>query len=94
VPKGSFDLRAWALIGASQRLRELDQERAAILSAFPQLRSGDSPFPRRRGRAKSEKAELGLSARKRKRKKMSKQAREKIAAAQRARWARQKKAKA
>lgn len=82
VPKGSFDLRAWALIGASQRLRELDQERAAILSAFPQLRSGASPFPRR---------PLGLGARKRKRKKMSKAAREKIAAAQRARWARQKK---
>jgi hypothetical protein len=88
MPKGRFDLRAWALVGATQRLRELDEERAAILSTFPQLRGGGRLFPRGR----KPRAAAQLATKKRKRRKMSKAAREKIAAAQRARWARQKKA--
>ena len=31
--------RSWAAIGARTRLAEIEQERAAILKAFPELRS-------------------------------------------------------
>lgn len=93
MPKGSFDLKAWALIGAQQRLRELDEERAAIFSAFPQLRGGTPG--RRPGRPRKVQAD-GVAAaatgvKKRKRRKMSAAARKKISDAQKARWAKQKK---
>ena len=32
--------REWALIGAKARLVEIDQERAAIMQQFPELRTG------------------------------------------------------
>jgi len=32
------NLTHWARLGAAQRLRELDQERAAIFAEFPELR--------------------------------------------------------
>jgi hypothetical protein len=93
---GTFDLKAWALIGAQQRLRELDQERAAILAAFPQLReSGGAVEGRRRGRpsgaANAKTASAGRD-RKRKRRRLSADARRRISEAVKARWARQRKA--
>jgi hypothetical protein len=98
MPKEAFDLRAWALVGAQQRLRELDEERAAIMSYFPQLRGEDSP--RRRGPGRSPKAQDGDAAafegtqdptlKKRRRRKVSAEARAKISAAQRLRWKKQK----
>src|SRR5688500_2285980 len=106
MPKGTYDLKAWALIGAQQRLRELDEERAAIYAAFPEFRTGaGNTAPLRRGpRPKNQVAASAESAtatsgsasqeqlpgRRRKRRKMSKEARAKIAAAQRAKWAKQK----
>jgi hypothetical protein len=91
MAKSSFDLRAWALIGAQQRLRDLDQERAAILAAFPQLRAGAGG---RRGRPRgstSVKQASGVAGgRKRKRRRLSKEARRRISEAQKARWAKQK----
>src|SRR5688572_3755491 len=106
MPKATFDLRAWALVGAQQRLRELDEERAAIYATFPEFRTGaanTAPLrrgPRRKNQvgatAASELATSGSASqeqsrvRRRKRRKMSKEARAKIAAAQRARWAKQK----
>src|SRR5512138_339257 len=38
MPRPAADLRAWARIGAHQRLQQLDQERQAILRTFPELR--------------------------------------------------------
>jgi hypothetical protein len=95
MPKGSFDLRAWALVGAQQRLRELDEERTAIFSAFPQLRGG-APA-RRLGRARKVQADGaagadGTGVKKQKKRKMSAAARKRISDAQKARWAKQKKA--
>ena len=95
MPKGSLNLKAWARVGAQQRLRELDEERAAIFSAFPELRIAESPFPRRRGRPRKVQGVGGgdgVGTRKRKRRRMSKEARAKISAAQKARWANQNKA--
>jgi len=34
------NLTHWARLGATQRLRELDQERAAIFAEFPDLKRG------------------------------------------------------
>lgn len=92
MPKGSPDLRAWALVGAQQRLRELDEERAAIFSAFPQLRGGTPT--RRLGRPRKVQGDgaavaTGTGIKKRT---MSAAARKRISDAQKARWAKQKKA--
>jgi hypothetical protein len=99
MPIGTFDLQAWALIGAQQRLRELDQERAAILSYFPQLRAElDGAIVRGRGRprkvqdpktAASDGAQ-DTTVKQRRRRTMSAEARAKISAAQRLRWKKQK----
>jgi len=87
----NVDMRAWALIGAEQRLVQLAEEAAAIHRAFPELR--------RRGRgpgrpAASDSAEpaagAGTGTRRRRRRKMSADARRRISEAQKARWARQK----
>jgi hypothetical protein len=42
--------RQWARLGAQARLAEIEQERAAILAEFPDLKSGtqDRPDPPRR----------------------------------------------
>lgn len=63
----------WAKLGAETRLREIDQERAAILAAFPDL---DGPRPSTRPRAKS-----------RPRRKFSAAARRRMAAGMRKYWA-------
>jgi len=99
MPKGTFDLRAWALVGAQQRLRELDQERAAIMSHFPQLR-GTARNTRRRGPGRPPKVQdrntaalegaQEATAKRRRRRTMSAEARAKISAAQRLRWKKQK----
>ena len=49
----SADTRSqWARLGARARLQEIDQERAAILKAFPELKRGGhavaGPGPRRK----------------------------------------------
>jgi len=40
MPRPAADMRAWARLGAHQRLQQLDQERQAILRTFPELRRG------------------------------------------------------
>jgi hypothetical protein len=97
MPKGTFDLKAWALLGAQQRLAELEDERSSILAAFPQLRRG--------GRVKSSsQASAGARSvtgaaiqpdgvgKRRRRRKMSAAARKAISDAQKARWAKLKRA--
>jgi hypothetical protein len=87
MPKGSFDLKAWARIGAERRLEEIRAEQQAIAATFPDLRvSGESPFSRARGAA-------GAGTRKRKRRVMSAEARRRISLAQKRRWRKQKAAK-
>ena len=86
--------RATSLDGLVAQLSALDQQRKKVVDQIRQatnrLLSGENPFPwRKQGRPGAD-GEAG--GRKRKRRKMSKEAREKIAAAQRARWARQKRA--
>jgi hypothetical protein len=76
MPKGSFDLKAWARIGAEQRLTVIREEMRRIHAAFPDLRDGRiAAALERAGRPK------------RKKRTMSAEARAKIAAAQRKRWA-------
>lgn len=94
MAKGTFDLKAWALVGAQQRLRELDQERAAIFSAFPQLR-GSTPG-RRRGRPRKVQAD-GVTAaatgvKKRKRPKMTAAQKKAVSLRMKKYWAERKKA--
>jgi hypothetical protein len=89
MAKASFDLKAWALLGAQRRLRELDEERHAILAAFPQLRGDGIGARRQPGTARlSSRARTG-TGRSRKRR-MSAEARRRISEAQKARWAKQK----
>jgi hypothetical protein len=94
MPKGSFDLKAWARVGAEHRLTELRQEQQRILATFPELRnrtgsevgsrrSGNIVRNGRRGRPVLS-AVNGVIKPKRT---MSAEARAKIAAAQRKRWA-------
>src|SRR3982751_2976761 len=73
--------------GAQQRYAELQTELAALIRQFPDLRSGAREMMRRGRRAFSAAAS---ELQPRKRRKMSAAARAKIAAAQRARWAKQK----
>ena len=77
--------REFARVGAQARLQEIQAEVAAIRREFPELRTvsvkAESPA------AASVAAEAPAAAPK-KRRTMSKAARAKIAAAQRARWAR------
>jgi len=87
MPKGSFDLRAWARIGAQRRLEEIRDEQRIIAAAFPDLHvSGESPFPRAKRVA-------GAGTRKGKRRTMSAEARRRISLAQKRRWRKQKAAK-
>jgi hypothetical protein len=66
----------WARIGAEARLRELEEERASILAAFPELRRSGQPAARRTGG--------------RKRRTMSAAARRRMSAGMRKYWARRK----
>jgi hypothetical protein len=100
MPTGPVNLRALASIGAKQRLRELDDERATLLRAFPELTTGDVAGPRRRGRPRKESHRLAVAENEatshsgtRKRRKMSAAARKRISEAQKARWRKQKAAK-
>ena len=99
MPTGSVNVRALASIGAKQRLRELDDERAALVRAFPELTTGDVAGPRRRGRPRKDGYRPALAENEathsgtRKRRKMSAAARKRISEAQKARWRKQKAAK-
>ena len=77
--------REFARVGAQARLREIQEEIATLRREFPELRTA--------GAAKAESpaaasAGAAAPAAPKKRRTMSKAARAKIAAAQRARWAR------
>jgi hypothetical protein len=79
------DLHHLARIGAAARLQELEQERAAIFRAFPSLRGlASAPI---RGVTSDGNGSAGPRTPRRRRRKMSREARERIAAAQRRRWA-------
>ena len=84
------DVRRWAALGAEQRLTQIQEEEAAILRAFPELRRG-----RRVRGAATASTEIGDGARRtpaRKggrpgRRNLSPEARKRISDAQKARWA-------
>lgn len=82
------DILKWARLGAASRLRELDEERATVLKAFPGLASGS--------RSASGTKAVGVGSDHvsapvvRKRRKMSAAARKRISDAQKKRWAAQK----
>ena len=80
MAKNSSVRDQWARIGAMARLQELDQERAAILAAFPELRSGG-------GAAKPAKAAGS-------RRTMSADAKKRMSAGMRKYWAKRKAAEA
>ena len=89
--KQTANILRWARLGAASRLRELDEERRAILKAFPGLTSGSGPA--RRGvtaRAVGVASGSASAPVARKRRKMSAAARKRISDAQKKRWAAQK----
>jgi hypothetical protein len=85
VARATSQLREFARLGAQARIRDLISEIESILAAFPELgkvapaKGGQSPSfdQRRSGRPRGS----------RRRRKMSAEARAKIAEAQRKRWA-------
>lgn len=89
-----LNVKRWARMGAEVRLAELRQEITAILAAFPVLRQGGGGQAVRAARKRAgEAASRGgapRAAKTRKRRRMSAEARKKISAAQKARWAKQK----
>jgi hypothetical protein len=89
--KQKVDILKWAHLGAASRLRELDEERSAILKTFPGLTSGSGPA-RRGVTARAVGAGSGSVSAPvaRKRRKMSAAARKRISDAQKKRWAAQK----
>jgi hypothetical protein len=78
------ELHRLARLGAEVRLGELEEERAAIFRAFPSL-TGVASAPIR-GVTSDGDGSAGPAPRRRRRK-MSREARQRIAAAQRKRWA-------
>jgi hypothetical protein len=78
------DLREWAVKGAEQRLVELAEEARTIFAAFPELRGRGRGFDFQGGRRVTTALVPGKRIRK---KKMSVAARQKIALAQKKRWA-------
>lgn len=85
--KQNVDILKWARLGAASRLRELDEERAAIIKAFPGLTSGS----RSASGSNAVDGSGHVSALVvRKRRKMSAAARKRISDAQKKRWAAQK----
>ena len=95
------NLRPYAVIGAEQRLLQIAEEARAIFKAFPELRApnrgfgarggAESPFPWGKQAAEGHGPSNGQK-RKRRRRKMSPAARKKISEAQKARWAKLKRA--
>ncbi|HTI38779.1 MAG TPA: hypothetical protein VL484_14545 [Vicinamibacterales bacterium] len=92
------DMRRWAAIGAEQRLVQLAEEAAAIYAAFPELRDRKqrSRLNALTGTASSSgRSEASAAmARPRRRRRLSPEARKRISDAQKARWARHRKAAA
>jgi hypothetical protein len=98
------NFRAYAVIGAEQRLLQIAEEARAIFKAFPELRAanrgfgardGESPFPGQKSAAEGGGA-IGNGRRRkgnRRRRKMSAAARKRISEAQKARWVKLKKRK-
>jgi len=84
MAKHSSSILELARRGAQHRYAELQAELAALVRQFPDLRSSAREMMRRGRRAISAAA---VELQPRKRRKMSAAARAKIAAAQRARWA-------
>lgn len=80
------DILRWAHLGAAARLKELDDERAAIMKAFPALNSSSARATRARTVRTSD--PLAPPAQ-RKRRTMSAAARKRISDAQKKRWAAQ-----
>ena len=76
------ELLRLARLGAEARLTQLREEEATILRAFPDLR----------GRRTQSTAQESTAPRRRRRRKMSAEARKRISEAQKARWAKQKRA--
>jgi len=66
MPKSSSSRMQWARLGAEARLQVIERERAEILSAFPDLRSGARPakagVPGKRRRTMSAAARRRMSA--------------------------------
>jgi hypothetical protein len=85
MAKHSNNILTWARRGAEVRWNELQAEVASLLKAFPDLATISNTA--RRAIAKSARGVADTLEPKRKRRKMSKVARAKIAAAQKARWA-------
>ena len=84
------DILRWAHMGAAARLKELDDERAAIVKAFPALNSASA----RATRARTVRENVKTSGHdapptRRKRRTMSAAARKRISDAQKKRWAAQ-----
>jgi hypothetical protein len=98
---GGIDLMQYAVAGARARLQELAHEAGELFRHFPQLRTeSPSPWgimgpaiPRRRGPgrppygAAAATAAPAAKGRRRRRRRMSAEARAKISAAQKRRWA-------
>jgi hypothetical protein len=80
---GPADIRRYAAVGAEARLQQLQAEIERIRRAFPELGKGTHTA------AAPQSSAAGAQVPRRKRT-MSVEARERIGAAQRARWARQK----
>jgi hypothetical protein len=79
------ELHRLARIGAGARLQELEQERAAIFRTFPSLRRpAAAPIP---GVTSDGDGSAGPRTPRRRRRKRSLEARQRMAAAQRKRWA-------
>ena len=85
-----LDVTEWARMGAEQRLQQLEEERAAIYRAFPDLRRGR---PATRTVEDTEPTASRPSRRRRRRRNLSAEARQRISEVQKARWAKWRKAK-
>ena len=87
MAKQKAEILKWARVGAASRLRELDEERALIVKAFPGLTPGSSSASRAGSKAAAAVPNV------RKRRQMSAAARKRISDAQKKRWAAQRSSK-
>jgi hypothetical protein len=85
-----FDLRAYAVRGAEQRLLEVAEEAARIFATFPELRARGRGFDAV-GRGRAARAPSAQAQPTRRKRKMSAAARKRISQAQKKRWAKLKK---
>lgn len=88
------DLRSWAVKGAEQRLVEIAAEARTIFAAFPELRGSRRGFDAAPVRSHDDGGTAPLQKPERKRRKRSAEARRRMSEAQKARWAKQRKAAA